>query len=279
MTIDEALAYGREQLHTSATPSLDARLLLANLLQVSHSYLISHNRQPLTPRQQEQYEQLVQRAQKQEPIPYIIGSAPFFDFEVVVTADVLIPRPETEQLVETAVAWAKKQAKVSLVDVGTGSGCIAIALAKQLPEAAIQAVDISPEALLVAQQNAQRLVPDRIQFQQGSLLQPLTTAVDGIIANLPYVTDGEWTALDDGVKWYEPSLALKGGADGLDIIRQLLQQAIRKLSPHGAIFLEIGWKQGQMIKQVAREFFPEAAVSVLSDLAGHDRIVTIKVKD
>lgn len=276
MTIDEALAYGRDQLAASPTPELDARLLLQHLLQVNHSYLITHNQESLTRTQQNQFKQLVRRAQKLEPIPYIIGTAPFFDFFVDVSPAVLIPRPETELLVETAVAWAKSRPVLRLVDVGTGSGCIAIACARLLPQAIIQAVDISAEALAVAQKNARHLAPDRIQFHHGHLLQPTAAPIEGLIANLPYVTNSEWTALDDGVKWYEPSLALKGGEDGTEIIRQLLYQAQDKLAVDGAIFLEIGWKQGPALKKLAQNIFPHAAITILPDFAGHDRIVTIK---
>ena len=172
MDIQAALAYGRSQLNHSPTPQLDARLLLEHLLGVPHSYLIAHSDQPLTAEQLQAYRQLIARAQQQEPIPYIIGHAPFFDFDVQVGPGVLIPRPETEQLVVLAVDWAKKPgtktAGIELlnnielnnvepvevaVDVGTGSGCIAIALARQLPHWQVTAVDISPAALSLAQQN------------------------------------------------------------------------------------------------------------------------------
>lgn len=281
MTIDEALAYGRHHLSASPTPHLDARLLLQYVLHAPHSYLLAHAGQPLTAGQQSRYQQLLQRAQQHEPIPYLTGSAPFFDFEVAVNPAVLIPRPETEQLVETAVAWAKTRPVARLADIGTGSGCIAIALARQLPHARIEAVDIAADALTLARHNAARLVdsqtaPPRLQFYQGDLLQPLPPGLDAIVANLPYVTDGEWTTLDDGVKWYEPPLALKGGPDGLDIIRQLLRQSMAKLSPGGAIFLEIGWRQGTAVTQLAQSTFPTAAITLLPDFAGHDRLVTVE---
>lgn len=275
MTIDEALAYGRTLLASSPTPHLDARLLLQFVLRHPHSYLITHNNYELTPAQETRYQELIQRAHQHEPIPYLVGTAPFFDFELVVNPAVLIPRPETEQLVDAAVAWANTHHAVRLADIGAGSGAIAIALARRLPAVVVEAVDISPEALTIAQQNAARLAPGRIHFFQGNLLDPLAAGLDGIVANLPYVTDGEWTALADGVKWYEPALALKGGPDGLDLIRQLLAQAGRKLAPGGAIFLEIGWQQGTAVKQLVHTFFPEAQVSVQADFAGHDRIVVV----
>ena len=279
MNIQAALAHGRSQLNsTSLTPQLDARLLLEHLLKVPHSYLIVHANKSLTSEQEQSYQQLIDRAQQQEPIPYIIGKAPFFDFDLHVGSGVLIPRPETEQLVEEAVAWAKTRAgtlTLRAVDVGTGSGCIAIALARQLPQLQVTAVDISPEALTIAQQNGQRLAPNCIRFEQSDLLEGITAPLNLIVANLPYVTSGEWQVLADGVKLHEPALALDGGADGLDLIRRLLQQATTRLRPNSAIFLEIGWQQGTVVRILAQTYFPEATITILPDFAGHERIVKI----
>ncbi|MCL4266505.1 MAG: peptide chain release factor N(5)-glutamine methyltransferase [Anaerolineae bacterium] len=273
--IDEALFYGRTLLSSSPTPHVDARLLLQHVLQRPHSYLITHNNTHLTSGQETRYREYLARAHRGEPIPYIIGTAPFFDFELEVNPAVLIPRPETEQLVETAVKWANTHHATRLADIGTGSGAIAIALARQLSTAAIAAVDVSPAALAIARRNAARLAPGRIQFHQGDLLTSLAPGLDGIVANLPYVTDGEWTALADGVKWYEPALALKAGPDGLDLIQRLLAQAGRVLTPDGAVFLEIGWQQGTAVTHLAHTFFPEAQVTIQADFAGHDRIVVV----
>jgi release factor glutamine methyltransferase len=283
MTIQEALAYGRSRLrHTSPTAQLDARLLLQHILGVSHSYLIAHEDERLTAAQAQHYHTLVGRARQKEPIPYLIGQAPFYGLDFLVTPAVLIPRPETEQLVAAALAWAAERLAFGLdkplcvVDVGTGSGCIAVALARHLPQARIDAVDISADALAVARQNARRLAPGRVLFHQGHLLAPIQHRLDLITANLPYVGDEEWTTLDDGVKLYEPVLALKGGPGGLELVRDLLQQAMSSLNTGGAIFLEVGWQQGPAGRQLAQSYFLEAQIEVIPDHAGHDRIVAIK---
>ncbi|RMG92022.1 MAG: peptide chain release factor N(5)-glutamine methyltransferase [Chloroflexi bacterium] len=276
MTIKEAWLYGRSQLaQTSPTPDLDARLLLQHILQVDHPYLIAHDDQRLTEAQVTAYQQVIVRARHREPIPYIIGHAPFYGLAFMVSPAVLIPRPETEQLVETAVRWANQHHPQHIADIGTGSGCIAITLARLLPHATIHAVDISPDALNIARQNATRHAPDRVLFYQGDLLTPLPHPPDMIIANLPYVSDSEWTQLDDGVKLYEPKIALTAGEKGLDLIQNLLAQATRKLKPGGAIFLEVGWQQGAAVRTLAAQYFPEAYINVLPDYAGHDRIVQI----
>lgn len=272
MTIRQALHNGR----FPHIPPLHTRLLLQHVLGVDHAYLIAHDDEALTPAQEETFLAYLERAAQGEPIPYIIGSAPFYGMDLHVSPAVLIPRPETEQLVETAVSWAKDHPACHIVDVGTGSGCIPIALARELPQARIQATDISADALVIAQQNAAQFVPNRITFHRGNLLHPITQPIDLITANLPYVTDQEWTMLDDGVKLYEPQVALKGGPDGLAIIRDLLNQAIHKLTSGGAIILEIGWQQGQAAQTAAAAHFPAAQIKLLQDYFGQDRFVTIQ---
>jgi release factor glutamine methyltransferase len=280
MNVSELWEYGRSQLPDPLTAKLDARLLLEHVLDKEHSWLVAYGDADVTAVQETHYRQLIQRAARQEPIPYLVGHAPFFHLDFVVTPDVLIPRPETEQLVDLAVDWARERPSGHLpchiVDVGTGSGCIPITLARHLPDAFIEASDISAAALTVARQNADQHTPGRIQFHQGHLLTPISQPVDLLIANLPYVTDAEWTMLDDGVKLYEPATALKGGADGLDLIRQLLQQAVTKLNSGAAIFLEIGWRQGTAVTNLAQSVFPTAYIELIQDFAGHDRIVVIK---
>ncbi len=279
MTIDEAWEYGRIQLQHSPSPELDARLLLEHVLSVSHAYLVSHHDDLLTELHIDQYKAFVVRAKTQEPIPYIIGTAAFFDFDLSVTPDVLIPRPETEELVELVLRWIKQYQRYQLIDVGTGSGCIPIAIARKCAECKITAVDISPNALAIAQNNASTLASNRIRFMQSDLLNEISEKVDVIVANLPYVTQDEWTQLDDGVKLHEPALALIGGRDGLELIHKLLEQAQTRLNPNGAIFLEIGWLQGTAVSQLSQTLFPNATVTVHKDYANHDRFVSIQLKE
>lgn len=283
MTIQEALTWARRQLQGSPTAAGDARLLLQYVLGVEHSYLAAHPERFLGKDEEAAFRALVSRAADREPIPYIIGEAPFYGLSYKVTPDVLIPRPETELLVEQAIAWAGEHEARRIVDVGTGSGCIAVTLARRLPQATILAIDVSAAALTVARENARRhhvagpsAAKGRVAFLQGSLLAPVGRWPHLIVANLPYIMDEEWTAIDDGVKWYEPAGALRGGPDGLDFIRRLLHQARSRLEPGGAIFLEIGWRQGPAARDLAQSVFPAARVTVIPDYGGHDRIITIR---
>lgn len=275
MTIRQAQALAQRQLGASFSPVLDARLLLQHVLGQDHPYLIAHDGDILSPDQATAYEALVARAAAGEPIPYLTGTAPFYGLDFDVTPAVLIPRPETEQLVEEALAWARPRGLQRVVDVGTGSGCIAVSLATALPEAEIWAVDISTEALDVARRNAERNVPGRVVFRQSDLLSGVDDHFDLVAANLPYISDGEWTELAVGVKSYEPTLALRGGADGLDLIRRLLTQLTTRLNPDGLALLEIGWRQGHAAAALAEATFPSARIDVLRDFAGHPRHLRI----
>lgn len=275
ITIRQALRSGRAQLSDSPSPALDARLLLEHVLGRHHAYLVAHDDEALTAEQADRYHHLLGRAAAGEPIPYLTGRAPFYGLDFAVSPAVLIPRPETEQMVELALAWASGRGSVRLVDVGTGSGCVAISLARGLPEAQIVATDVSAAALAVAQSNMRRHAPDRVHFVRGDLLTALAGGFDLIVANLPYVSRQEWTDLPNGVKSYEPALALLGGTDGLDLVRNLLPQAAERLRPGGLVLMEIGWRQGAEATALARAGFPTARVELLTDFAGLDRFVAI----
>lgn len=278
-TIRQARQLGRDRLRSSPTPALDARLLLERVLGRDHAWLAAHGDEALSPDQTAAYAALLDRAAAGEPIPYLIGHAPFYGLDFAVSPAVLIPRPETEQLVELALDGSYGRGPLRAVDVGTGSGCIAVTLALRLPAAEVVAVDVSAGALAVARANAARHTPGRVALVRGDLLSALASGLDLIVANLPYVAREEWTTLPDGVKSYEPALALDGGPDGLDLIRALLPQMAVRLRPGGMALLEIGWQQGAAAAALARASFPEARVEVRPDFAGHDRIVLIQTTE
>jgi release factor glutamine methyltransferase len=210
-------------------------------------------------------------------VAYLVGHRTFFDMDLLTDRRALIPRPETELLVEQALHLARRWASPRIVDVGSGSGAIAIGLAKHLPQAQVFATDHSRDALHLAQENAQRhSVADRIAFLYGDLLEPLPVPVHLVVANLPYVSGAEYAALPPDIRLYEPQEALLAGEDGLSAIRALLDTAPAHITQDGALLIEIGAAHGQAVTALAKRAFPKAQVAVLPDYAGHDRIVRIE---
>lgn len=262
------------------SPRLDAELLLAHCLQRDRAYLLAHPEQTLSSQQQTEFARLLARRVAREPLAYITGRRWFYGLKFVVGPAVLIPRPETEMLVEAALEWLgqRPQVGVSMIDVGTGSGTIAIAVAAHSAgDVHIYASDQSADALEIAQDNAHTLVPDKsIHFLHGDLLAALPQPIDMIVANLPYVAEEQRSGLMPEVRDYEPALALFGGADGLREIERLLAQSPAHLKPGGAILLEIGYDQGQSAMNLARRIFPAADIRIRPDLAGLDRLLLIQ---
>ena len=271
------------------TPRLDAELLLACALAKDRTWLYVYPQATIDQEPLKNFFDFIARREQREPVAYITGYKEFFGLQFQINPYVLIPRPETELLVETALhildLKSKTQtqtSKVNIVDVGTGSGCIAVALARHLPRANLFAIDASVEALHLAQQNADRhQVAGRITFLSGDLLEclPPAHAVDFIVSNPPYVSRPELT--DDvlilpEVRRYEPWLALDGGEDGLDVIRRLIPQAKERLIPGGALLVEIGSGQGQAASQLSRTHFPRAEIQIKTDLAGLDRLLVVR---
>lgn len=278
-TIGEALTVARQRLTpTSNTAHLDARLLLSFVIDQSATWLYAHSNNPLTPEQIAHFTSVIEQRAAGMPISYLTGTRGFYHWDFVVTPDVLIPRPATEHLIETAQAWLKNRRgeQIKIVDVGTGSGIIAVSLALLFSQASVKAIDVSPAALEIAKLNAGRLGAENIEFQEGNLLNGLPDdfQVDLIAANLPYIDHAELQTLEVA-KW-EPHLALDGGMGGLDLIRELLHQAPAHLRAEGLIVLEIGADQGEAARQIALEVFPSAEIEVKQDLAGLDRIVSIQ---
>jgi release factor glutamine methyltransferase len=272
-TVGGALARARQRASVTSTT---AQALLAHVVGRGRAWLLAHHEAPLSDGQVAQFDTLLGRAAAGEPLAYLVGEREFCGLAFSVTPDVLIPRPETESLVETALEWARECGKPgpAIVDVGTGCGAIAITLATRLSEAQIVAVELSSPALAVARNNVQRhAVAERVHLVRGDLLSALAGPFDVILANLPYIGTVELAALAVG-QW-EPRLALDGGADGLDVVRGLLKQAPLRLAPGGRLALEIGADQGERVLALCREALPQASVRLRQDLAGLDRIVLV----
>ena len=259
-------------------PRLVAEALLAHSLDLSRAQILARLDQPLSPGHLASYQTRVDRCESGEPMAYVVGHREFYCLDFAVDPRVLIPRPETELLVETAIEIARaRSGPLDITDVGTGSGAIAVALAVHLPAARIIATDISPDAIEVARENARRhAVADRIVFEVGDLLAPLTRPVDLICANLPYVRSGEWNYLAQSVLKHEPRLAFNGGPDGLHLVHRLLIGAPRAIQPGGSIVVEIGGSHGEAALELARDAFPPAHSLIKTDYAGLDRLLVIQ---
>lgn len=264
------------------SPTLEAQLLLAHTIGKSRSWVMAHPEATLTPQQEAAIETAIQQRQEGFPLPYLLGRWEFFGLDFDVTPAVLIPRPETELLLETALQWLRYHPDHAyrFLDVGTGSGCIPIALAVHVPRAHIIATDISPAALAVAMGNAvQHGVEDRIDFVQADLLPQefnvRHSSLDIVTANLPYIPTETLHELP--IYGHEPSLALDGGADGLALIRQLLARLAGQMDEGSLILLEIETRQGDDVYRLAQASFPTAHIYIKKDLAGHDRLVVIEL--
>ena len=274
MTRREALNYARHLFSARKIEdaSLEAELLLRHTLKIDRSSLFAGPDTELTKEQETDFCCKLQLRLKGMPSAYITGIREFYGLEFYVDSNVLIPRPETELLVEKTIEIARKFPSPIIADIGTGCGNIAISLALNLPRAKIYAVDISNKALDVARYNCGRHnVGERIQLYEGDLLEPLPEPVDIIIANLPYVRTADLPSVN--TSGYEPRLALDGGEDGLDVIRRLCAQVKGKLKPGGSLLLEIGLGQKDVLVNFLLGLFRKAKIESFQDLAGIDRVV------
>jgi release factor glutamine methyltransferase len=276
ITIDDILTLISQGLtQTSETPFLDAQVLVAHFLEKPRAWVLAHPEAGLYPLQQKTITMAVERLQQGVPLPYIIGHWEFYGIDFQLTPDVLIPRPETELLVERALLWLRDHPGAHrIVDVGTGSGCIGISMAVNNPAIDLLMTDASPEALQVARINAEKFgLTPRLEFQQADLLEGVMGSFDLICANLPYIPSRVLKSLP--VSEREPLLALDGGQDGLELITRLLDQSRDHLSPGGLLLLEIESTQGKEATSIARNLYPASKVQVLKDLSGIDRCVEI----
>ena len=277
-TIAQALAWAAGLLgQAGPTPRLDAELLLAHALGWPRARLLAEGRAPLDAEHLRAFELLVERRRALEPVAYLTGHKEFFGRDFLVDRRVLVPRPETELLVDLALVRARQlaadQQPIVVADIGAGSGCIAVTLALELPAAEVLAVDLSPGALEVARANAERYgVAGQLRLLQGDLLAPLGTPVKLLVSNPPYTV---LAAIDENVRRHEPRLALDGGPDGLDLYRRLLADAPARLRPGGSLLLEIGADQAAAVAALARAAFPAGRIGVHRDLAGLDRVITV----
>jgi release factor glutamine methyltransferase len=258
------------------SPRLDAEILLAHTLGLTRSQLHAKLDDQTDPVAEETFRSLVSRRAEHEPVAYITGHKEFYGLDLAVDRRVLIPRPETETLVEVALSIARRDDISPLAEVGVGSGAIAVALAVNLPSVEIFAIEASAGALAVAEANCQRhRVLDRVHLLSGDLLQPLPEPVGFIVANLPYVSREELKTLPPDIIKYEPLSAIDGGEDGLRQVDRLLGQAPSRLKPPGIICLEIGATQALAVNELVRQEFPGATVGLVRDLAGLDRVAII----
>ena len=249
-----------------------------NVMRMPRQDLFSHQEDGVNVQQEQELAQIVERRLKREPLAYILAYKEFYGVNLLVNSDVLIPRPETEVMVEHALFMAlmgMETRELVVADVGTGTGAIAINLAIHLPAARIYALDIADAVLDVASHNIRaHNVADRIKLAKGDLLEPLPEPVDLVVANLPYIPTSRICTLQPEIQW-EPSAALDGGDDGLDLIRRLLAQAPDKLKGNGIILLELDPEQVPAVEELAREYFPESTTNVEQDLTHRDRILVI----
>ena len=278
--IDAALAETAQALATSTTGRLDAELLLAHVLDKPRSYLFTWPEQLLDGTQAAELRQLVSRRQAGVPVAYLIGQREFWHLTLKVTEATLIPRPDTELLVELALnpellSWQEPSATIQVADLGTGSGAIALALASERPHWDVVAIDKSPAALAVARENAANNRIMNTRFVEGCWCSPLTqNTMSLIVSNPPYIADGD-PHLKEGDVRFEPISALTSGIDGLEDIRQIAEQALPCLVPGGWLLLEHGYDQGAKVQTILAQA-GYTQIRTEADLAGHDRVTAAR---
>ena len=259
----------------------EAVVLLCHVLKLGKVQIFAQPERTLTGDELTLLDGLVARRLRHEPSAYITGNREFYGLDLFVDSRVLIPRPETEVLVEAAIEFGRSwiacnQRRMLVADIGTGCGAIAIALAVRIPEAQVYAVDISPGAVEVAAINMHRHgLDDRIKLIPGNLLEQINRNMDLIVANLPYIPNEELAGLQPEVRLYEPVQALDGGDSGAAVIEAMLRQVPGKIAPGGALFLEIGEGQGELLIPIVRDALPGSDIELVKDLAGIDRCLKL----
>ncbi len=257
-------------------PRLCAEMLLAHVLGMQRIELYTGFSRVVPPAQLDTLRALVKRAGEHEPVAYLVGKTEFYSIEFDVGSGCLIPRPETELLVQQAVELLRsRDGTHSVLDLCTGSGCIAVAIAKNHVSSHLVATDLCEEAIAMADRNIRKHdQAERIELVQGDLFDPVESRrFDLIVSNPPYVTTVDYTQLDPNVRDYEPRLALDGGPDGLDVYRRILARGPQHLKDNGILMLEIGYDQGSAIKSLFEQVPVFKEVDIHKDLQGHDRVI------
>lgn len=287
MTLAEAIYKAAQKFseHGISNPRLDAEVLLSHVLKKDRAWLITHISDPLDNGTVKLFESVIDRRTRREPLQYITGMQEFWGLEFIVTSDVLIPRPETELLVETALKIMQSASRqATIIDLCTGSGCVAVSMAKEIGNARIFATDKSNRALAVARENARRHdVSDRIRFLEGDLYEPLEELdirgqADIITANPPYIRSGDLPMLQPEVRDYEPKIALIAGPEGIEIQQRVLATSPEFLKKHGALIMEMGMGQAEELKRMVAETGAYSTQEILKDLAGIDRVIVARKK-
>ena len=281
MRLREAWARSRKQLERASIPDagIEAEVLLRNALGIDRATFHASPDRELSDEDAEAFERSVARRIEGEPLSYITGYREFYGLDFVVTPDALVPRQETELLVEAVLEYAQScgDHALTIADVGTGSGCIAVALACHLPKATVYATDVSREALGVAAENVRRHgLEGRVHLRHGDLFESLDGRVDVVVSNPPYLSTGEATDLPPDVQ-REPSVALIAGTDGMDVLRRLIVGAREYVKPDGLLAVEIDPRRLEAVESLARGTFPGGEMRVVKDHAGLERVVTVGV--
>ena len=285
MTLAEAIHNASNRLSAAgiANARLDAEVLLAHIIKKDRVWLITHRDEVLDDEQQRAFAEVIRRRTGREPLQHIMGSQEFWGLEFMVTPDVLIPRPETEHIIEAALAIVQdRNSPVRIIDLCTGSGCIAVSLAKELAAARVIATDASEKALAVARENSRRHgVAERIRFLQGDLFRPLEELdlrgqVDILVSNPPYVLAGNLSTLQPEVRDYEPQMALIAGPEGTEIAIRIIRTAPEYLKQNGALIMEMGMGQSEALMRAVAATSAYAGPDILKDLAGINRVIVAR---
>ena len=280
MNLREIFNSAGETLMRTGSPDaqLEAEVLIRHVLRIDRATFFRDLEQPVTDCDRERLDDLVNRRLNREPLNYITGLREFYGLDFEVSDSVLIPRQETELLVDTVISLARSRPKceMKICDIGTGSGAIAVSVAVNLPSAEVMAIDISQRALDIADANRRMHgVYNRVSLRRGNLLEPVDWKPEIIVSNPPYIRRSDLSLLQPEIQ-YEPSVALDGGPDGLEVIRGLLRQSSDKVSSTGAILFEIDSSQKDSARMLSREYFPNSEISILDDLSGNSRAILIE---